>query len=55
MEQSVERCKSEIERIGRDKFPINNGICERVLSSITETTLQVVNGKTYCVNNYDIR
>lgn len=55
VERAVANCDAERKRIGKDDFPINNGMCEGILSSITETTLQVVNGVTYCVNNYDIR
>ena len=55
VEAALARCSQEMKRIGRDKFPINNGICENILGTITETTLQQVNGKKYCVNNYDIR
>lgn len=55
VEKVVLICERERSRIGKDNFPINNALCEGILGTITETTLQVVNGVTYCVNNYDIR
>lgn len=48
-------CEQRRQKYGKDKFPINDHVCEMILSTITETTMQMVNGKTYCVNNYDIR
>lgn len=36
----LDRCNRERERIGFEKFPINHGPCEAILSTITETTIQ---------------
>lgn len=41
VDRILERCNKERERIGYEKFPINHGTCEGVLSAITETTVQV--------------
>ena len=41
VEAVLAQCKKEMDRIGREKFPINHGTCEGILSSITATTLQV--------------
>lgn len=40
VEKALARCENERVTIGKDKFPVNNGACEGVLRSITETTLQ---------------
>lgn len=41
VEKVLEKCNSDRERIGKEKFPINHRACEGILSAITETTLQV--------------
>lgn len=41
VDRILDRCNKERERIGYEKFPINHGTCEGVLSAITETTVQV--------------
>lgn len=41
VDRILERCNKEREKIGFEKFPINHGTCEGVLTSITETTVQV--------------
>lgn len=41
VDKILERCNKEREKIGFEKFPINHGTCEGVLSAITETTIQV--------------
>ena len=40
VDEVLESCNAERERVGKDKFPINSRTCEGILSTITETTLQ---------------
>lgn len=41
VEAALKNCQSQMDIIGREKMPINQGTCEGILSAITGTTLQV--------------
>ncbi|GAA5899241.1 S10 family peptidase [Sporobolomyces salmoneus] len=55
VKKEVERCKASIEKGGKKNMKIHNGVCEGILGSITDSTIQSVNGQNMCVNNYDVR
>ncbi|GAA5923503.1 uncharacterized protein JCM15063_003667 [Sporobolomyces koalae] len=51
----VDRCLKSIEKGGKKNMHIHSGVCEGILGSITDSTIQSVNGQNMCVNNYDVR
>ncbi|KAM0756169.1 alpha/beta-hydrolase [Meredithblackwellia eburnea MCA 4105] len=53
--KETESCMTELERIGAKNVKIHNAGCENILGSITDSTIQSVNGQNMCVNNYDVR
>ncbi|GAA5961249.1 hypothetical protein JCM3765_002884 [Sporobolomyces pararoseus] len=55
VKKEVDRCKASIERGGKKNMKIHSGTCEGILGSITDSTIQSVNGQNMCVNNYDVR
>ncbi|GAA6011719.1 hypothetical protein JCM11491_000728 [Sporobolomyces phaffii] len=53
--KEVDKCRKSIEKGGKRNMKIHNGVCEGILGSITDSTIQSVNGQNMCVNNYDVR
>ncbi|CEQ38572.1 SPOSA6832_00002 [Sporobolomyces salmonicolor] len=53
--KEVARCIENQEKWGKQNVKIHNGVCEGILGSITDSTVQAVNGQNMCVNNYDVR
>ncbi|KAM0793726.1 hypothetical protein ACM66B_001150 [Microbotryomycetes sp. NB124-2] len=51
----VNACTDKLKDLGIQNVRIHNGQCENILSSITDSTIQSVNGQNMCVNNYDVR
>lgn len=53
---SVDSCNKTLTAKGVENIKVHNGgTCEAILSQITDSTIQNVNGQKMCVNNYDIR
>ncbi|GAA94377.1 uncharacterized protein L969DRAFT_96483 [Mixia osmundae IAM 14324] len=55
VEEKHNACNESLQRKGRDSLHIHENDCEPILSTILGTTRQTVNGKTMCINTYDIR
>ncbi|GAA5861536.1 hypothetical protein JCM1840_005403 [Sporobolomyces johnsonii] len=55
VKKEVARCLENQEKFGKQNVKIHNGVCEGILGSITDSTVQAVNGQNMCVNNYDVR
>ncbi|GAA6041532.1 hypothetical protein JCM8097_004247 [Rhodosporidiobolus ruineniae] len=54
--KAVTDCLAALERKGGVKgVRIHEGVCERILGAVTDSTIQAVNGQNMCVNNYDVR
>ncbi|KAK4050424.1 Cell death protease [Microbotryomycetes sp. JL201] len=51
----VNACTDKLNDLGVQNVRIHNGQCENILSAITDSTIQSVNGQNMCVNNYDVR
>ncbi|KAK4049619.1 Cell death protease [Microbotryomycetes sp. JL221] len=51
----VKNCQERLDKMGIDNVKIHNGACENILSAVTDSTIQSVNGQSMCVNNYDVR
>ncbi|GAA5845127.1 hypothetical protein JCM11251_008003 [Rhodosporidiobolus azoricus] len=53
--KAVTDCMSALDKKGAKNTKIHEGICERILGAVTDSTIQSVNGQNMCVNNYDVR
>ncbi|KPV77963.1 uncharacterized protein RHOBADRAFT_50486 [Rhodotorula graminis WP1] len=51
--KAVDECEQHLKRQKVER--IHEGVCERILGAITDSTIQNVNGQSMCVNNYDVR
>ncbi|GAA5860300.1 hypothetical protein JCM8547_003456 [Rhodosporidiobolus lusitaniae] len=56
VKKMVTECMMMLNKKGGAKNTrIHEGLCERILGGITDSTIQAVNGQNMCVNNYDVR
>ncbi|GAA6008167.1 hypothetical protein JCM10207_007051 [Rhodosporidiobolus poonsookiae] len=53
--KAVKECMATLDKKGERNVRIHEGLCERILGAVTDSTIQSVNGQNMCVNNYDIR
>ncbi|GAA5981126.1 hypothetical protein JCM11641_003121 [Rhodosporidiobolus odoratus] len=53
--KAVDDCMKALDKKGEKNTRIHEGLCERILGAVTDSTIQSVNGQNMCVNNYDVR
>ncbi|BGP12232.1 hypothetical protein JCM10213_007490 [Rhodosporidiobolus nylandii] len=55
VQKAVSDCMAALDKKGAKNTRIHEGLCERILGAVTDSTIQSVNGQNMCVNNYDVR
>ncbi|GAA5912118.1 hypothetical protein JCM6882_003058 [Rhodosporidiobolus microsporus] len=53
--KTTDECMASLNKKGAKNTKVHEGLCERILGAVTDSTIQSVNGQNMCVNNYDVR